>query len=249
MTVPPQAHSRPGQLALELGHQPSHAEDDYIVGEGNRLAYAHVLAYPDWPGPLTLILGPAGAGKSHLARIWAERAGAALVEPRSAEARASSNDSAPLVAEDVDRAGYAEAALFHLLNQSMRTQRPLLLTARAPVEEWPFITQDLKSRARLAARFTLELSGDIQLSQMFVKLFQDRQVTVEPKVVAYIVARMERLPQEAVELADLMDRLALERGSAITRTVAAEALARRSALRDDAQMTLDLAAHPHGAEQ
>ena len=107
----------------------------------------------------------------------------------------------------------------------MRDRRPVLLTAREPIANWPFETDDLKSRARLAARFTLTLSDDIQLSQMFVKLFSDRQVSVDPKVVAILVARMERSPEEAVALADIADRLALARGTAITRRIAAEALA------------------------
>jgi hypothetical protein len=43
---------------------------------------------------------------------------------------------------------------------------------------------------------------------------------------------MERSPEEVVVLADRMDRLALSRGTAITRTIAAEALALREAERD-----------------
>jgi hypothetical protein len=127
------AANRRGQLPLDLGHTPSHAEADFMVGEGNELAYAHVLAYPDWPGPLTLFTGPAKAGKSHLARIWAERAGAGMAEPDKAEALARAGGTRPLVLEDVDRAPFEEDALFHLINQSMRDRRPLLLTAREPV--------------------------------------------------------------------------------------------------------------------
>jgi hypothetical protein len=41
------------------------------------------------------------------------------------------------------------------------------------------------------------------------------------------VARMERSAEEVVVLADLMDRLALAKGTAITRRIAAEALDRR----------------------
>lgn len=240
MSIPLDGGRRPGQLALELGHEVSHAEDDFIVGDGNRLAYGHVIAWPDWPGPLTLIEGPAGVGKSHLARIWAERAEAGYATPKSAEELSRQGGTRPLVVEDADRAGYEEAALFHLLNQSMRDRRPLLLTAREPVANWPFATDDLKSRARLAARFGMALSDDIQLSQMFVKLFQDRQVAVDPKTIGYLVARMERSSAEAVALAELMDRMALERGVAITRSIAAEALARRNAASSSDQMSLDL---------
>ena len=242
MIIAESAQPGRGQLALDLGHEASHAEADFIVGEGNRLAHAHILAFPHWPGPLTLIEGAASAGKSHLARIWAERAGAEHATPPTAEALSRDGGTQPLVVEDADRAGYDEAALFHLLNQSMRDRRPVLLTARESVANWPFATDDLKSRARLAAHFTVSLSDDIQLSQMFVKLFDDRQVTVEPKIIAYLVARMERSSEEAVALAGMMDRMALERGSAITRAIASEALRQRSTARDDRQLALDLGA-------
>jgi chromosomal replication initiation ATPase DnaA len=86
------------------------------------------------------------------------------------------------------------------------------------------------------------LSDDIQLSQMFVKLFDDRQVAVEPRIIAYLVARMERSSEEAVALASMMDRMALERGTAINRAIASDALRQRSAARDDQQLALDLGA-------
>ncbi|RZA28426.1 MAG: hypothetical protein EOP92_39575, partial [Lysobacteraceae bacterium] len=241
MTDPAPRPVRTGQLTLEWGHTPSHAEEDLIVGEGNELAYRHILHFPDWPSPPWMLMeGPPSAGKSHLARIWAERAGAELPAVGALEALATAGGTAPLVIEDVDSRGYDEDALFHLLNQSMRDGRPLLLTAREPVANWPFQTDDLKSRARLAAHFPVSTSDDIQLSQMFVKLFGDRQVTVDPKVIAYLVARMERSPEEAVSLVGLMDDMALARGTAIGRSIAAEALALREAARDDAQLTLDL---------
>jgi chromosomal replication initiation ATPase DnaA len=229
-----------GQLALELGHTASHDEADFIVGEGNALAYAHIRAYPHWPSPLTLLTGPAKAGKSHLARVFSARSGATVADPDDVELLSRSGGMAPLVLEDVDRAGYQEAALFHLINQSMRDRRPLLMSARTTVANWPFQTDDLKSRARLAAHFTVTSSDDIQLSQMFVKLFGDRQVAVDPKVIAYLVSRMERSPEEAVLLAGMLDRMALMRGTAITRALAAEALALRGAAHDSGQLALDL---------
>jgi chromosomal replication initiation ATPase DnaA len=225
-----------GQLPFDYGHTPSHHEDDFIEGEGNTLALAHVRAFPAWPHPLTLIEGPPKAGKSHLSRIFAARADALVATPQSAERLAGEGGAQPVVVEDVERSGYAETALFHLLNQSMRDRRPVLMTTREPIANWPFETDDLKSRARLAQRFTLALSDDIQLSQMFVKLFSDRQVAVDPRIIAYLVARMERSPEEAVALAETVDRMALSQGTAITRRIAALALAERGV----AQLELDL---------
>ena len=214
------------QLPLEFDHTASQIEDDFIAGEGNALALAHVRSYPAWPHPLTLLIGPAKSGKTHLGGIWAQRASADTLTPGNLATHVE-RTTGPLLVEDIDRAGFAEAPLFHLVNRAMRENRPLLMTAREPIANWPFATDDLKSRARLAAQFTLALSDDIQLAQMFVKLFGDRQISVEPKVIAYMVKRMERSSEEAFALAELTDRLALAKGTAITRNIAAAALAQR----------------------
>ncbi|WMT90366.1 hypothetical protein [Pelagibacterium sp. H642] len=219
------------QLVLELGHVEAQSEDDFMVCEGNELAFEHVMAFPDWPAPLTLLVGPPKSGKSHLARIWVARAQALVAEPEGVEALAATGGRQPVLIEDADRAGYDEVGLFHLLNQSMRDDRPLLLTAQTPVAEWPYRTNDVKSRARLAAHFSLTAPDDILLSQMFVKLFADRQLSVDPKVISYLVGRMERSSEEVVALVELLDRLSLSRGRAITRTIAAEALNIRSNVR------------------
>jgi chromosomal replication initiation ATPase DnaA len=66
--------------------------------------------------------------------------------------------------------------------------------------------------------------------QIFVKLFRDRQVDVDPDVLVYVLGRMERSPAEAVALVELMDRIALSKGKPITRGTAADALGIRADL-------------------
>ncbi|MHA6299186.1 P-loop NTPase family protein [Devosia sp. CAU 1758] len=223
----PISETGPRQLPLDLGHEISHAEDDFLVGTGNAMAHARILAWPHWPDGVTLLIGPAASGKSHLARIFADRSGAILVSPATIGDVASGEGTQPVAIEDVDRLSYDEHDLFHLLNQAMRGERTVLLSAREDIAHWPLQTDDVRSRVRRAPVFRLEVSDDIELSQMFVKLFGDRQIRIDPKVIGYVVPRMERSPEEAAALVDLMDRLALAKGSAITRTIASEALALR----------------------
>ena len=66
----------PRQLALALPHSESFARDDFLVGTSNRAALAMIERWPDWPDRALALVGPEGAGKSHLAAIWAEIAGA-----------------------------------------------------------------------------------------------------------------------------------------------------------------------------
>lgn len=235
----PEGSEPKGQLPLELGHTTSHDAADFLVGEGNALAHGRIMAFPHWPDPVTLLIGPAKSGKSHLARIFADRSGARYAGPGDLERLATEGGLSPLIVEDADRLGHDEAGLFHLLNQSMREQRPILLTAREDVANWPLATEDVRSRIRRATAFALELTDDIQLSHMFVKLFGDRQIKVDPRIIAYLAARMERSAEEVVILADLMDRMALARGTAITRSIAAAALDRRRAALGGASLEQD----------
>ncbi len=216
------------QLVLDLGHTPSHEETDFVTAPGNETAYNHVMSYPAWSSPLALLVGPPKSGKSHLAAIWAQRSGARSVSPDDIEAVAGSVEPRSVLIEDADRGAYPESGLFHILNQSIRSGRHILMTARSEPRDWPLRTEDARSRVRLATALFMAPPDDILLSQMFVKLFSDRQIAVEPGLVSYLVKRMERAPNEVVALVEVMDTLALSRGSAVTRAVAAEAIALRA---------------------
>ena len=70
-------HPRPSrQLPLEFSHEPAATRDDLVVGDANRAAVDLVDRWPDWPARVAAIVGPPGSGKSHLAAIWRNRAGA-----------------------------------------------------------------------------------------------------------------------------------------------------------------------------
>ncbi|MCB9993953.1 MAG: hypothetical protein H6873_09890 [Hyphomicrobiaceae bacterium] len=221
-----------GQLPLDLPSRDSYSRDDLVVWSGNRLAYDYLFSFPGWSSPLCLIEGPAKSGKTHLAHIFANLSGALLIEPATGPlskrlAELLDEDKRPVVIDDFDQFESAESELFHLINASMRSGRPVLMTASAPIDRWTFLTDDLKSRARLATRFVLGEPDDAELTQIFVKLLADRQLSVDLSVVSYLLARMERSVAEVVEMVRLLDRLSLARGRAITRALAAEALAMR----------------------
>jgi len=71
------------QLALDLPARPALGRADFFVAKPNRLALAQVEAWPDWPGGRLALAGPAGSGKSHLAHVWAARAGARILPAAS----------------------------------------------------------------------------------------------------------------------------------------------------------------------
>ena len=213
-----------GQLTFDLDYKTSYAQKDFIVTQDNRLAFEHIIRFPNWASPLTLVTGEQKSGKTHLGRVWAELAQARIVSGGELEKLAGEEKLVPVLLDDIDRAGFEENALFHLLNQSIRDARPILMTATVSVKDWPFLTDDVKSRAQLAAHFSLQAASDLQLCQMFAKLFSDRQIVVSPETISYLVARIERSPGEVFALSEILDRLALQRGKGIGKKIAAEAI-------------------------
>jgi chromosomal replication initiation ATPase DnaA len=214
------------QLTLDWPHEPSSAREDFLPALENAEALKLVDAWPHWSSPVNLLVGPTGSGKSHLGAIWARRAGAQIVSgERIGEAKLVELSAAPaLLIEDADRVDAEEAALFHLLNLLRENGASALITASQAPDFWGLKTPDLLSRLRLAPIVRLwEPDLDLAHAVLF-KLFSDRQLAVDPAVVAYIALRIERSLDAARAIVAALDREALSRGKRVTRAMAAELL-------------------------
>ncbi len=222
MTKPP----RLDQLPLDFAPDPATSRDDLIVSDPLSAAIAVIDRWPDWPSPVMILAGPTGSGKSHLAAIWAQKAGAVTLSPLYVELDALATAAAhPLLIEDVDRAGFDETALFHLINAVRANGRTMLMTTRLWPAAWPVKLPDLASRLKAATTIEIGEPDDALLVQVLVKLFADRQVAVDGRTLSYIVTRMERSLAAARQIVLRLDALAMARKSRITRTLAAEVLA------------------------
>lgn len=214
----------PRQLPLELTHGEGRSRDDLVVTAANEQAVSLVENWPHWPAPVMIIAGPAGSGKTHLAEIWCQEAGAQRVDGASIgpEVIRAASDW-PMLVEDADRPDLDQTGLFHLINAIRSGRQHLLLTARQFAGGWGVDLPDLASRLRAAATVEIQEPDDMLLAGVIVKLFADRQVVIEPHVVQFLVRRMERSLSAAREIVALIDRMAMERKTRITRTLAAEA--------------------------
>src|SRR5690348_9110522 len=131
------AKQTPQQLVLALPHRQAQEAEDFLVSRSNAAAVDLVDRWPEWLQPSQLVVGPAGAGKSHLANVWRRRSGATVVSAKALdEAVVRTFETVPaLVVEDIDRGIGNEQILFHLLNLAREKSGALLMTSRvAPGE-------------------------------------------------------------------------------------------------------------------
>ncbi len=213
----------PRQLTFDLPVRPALGREDFLVSPSNAEAVAMIDAPALWPQRKLLLIGPEGAGKSHLAEVFARERQAMIVEGGQIFDPGIPPDA--VVVEDAEKvAGRHEETLFHLHNRIAEAGGLLLLTARRAPGEWGLRLPDLLSRMQGTAVATLNPPDDALLGAVLVKLFADRQITVAPALVGWLLPRMDRSFAAARRLVAELDARALARGSAVTRALAAEVL-------------------------
>ncbi|SDZ11237.1 hypothetical protein SAMN05444004_10680 [Jannaschia faecimaris] len=208
------------QLSIALPRLNATGRDDFMVSPTNDTALALVDQWPDWPDRRLALVGPEGAGKSHLAAIWAEESGALRLRARDLKAvDAPDLADRPLVVEDVDR-GVDEEALFHLWNACAQKGNGLLLTGRGMPSDWPVKLADLKSRLSSLTPAVISDPDDMLLSVVLLKLFADRQLQVKPALIGFLLPRMERSFIAARTMVEALDRESLARGVPVSQSLA-----------------------------
>ncbi|HZQ12082.1 MAG TPA: DnaA/Hda family protein [Pseudolabrys sp.] len=214
----------PRQLVLALDHAASFAREDFLEGPSNAAALALIDGWPDWPSRVMALVGPEGAGKTHLASIWAEAAGARVFAAKLLEHGnlPAALATGALVLEDLAADVLDEAALFHLLNLAREERAYVLITARTAPAALPVTIRDLASRLRAIPLVTLDAPDDALLRAVIVKLAADRQIGVDEALVNYLATRIERSFAAARRALARLDEEAMRQHRPVTRALAAE---------------------------
>lgn len=186
--------------ALPLAWPVDHSPDRLAITEANRAAAAWLAAPGLWPVPVTLVTGPEGSGKTHLARWFAAQHHGRVIE-------------------NADREN--PESLFHAWNAARR-EAPLLLTSRLAPRDWQHGLPDLASRLAATPLVKLGEPDDELLGLVLAKLFAERGIKVGDDLIRWLVVRIERSLVAAQSVVAALDAAALARRRAITIPLARE---------------------------
>lgn len=222
------------QMVLEVARaEPRLTRDTFFEGACNSAALTEVLTTDFWDGQPRVLSGPAGAGKTHLAHIFAAETGALVLTPsrlaadsvpRAADAPAVVLDNA----QTLSRGRIFEEIAFHMFNQARDMQQPLLIAGRGPVRDWGLRLPDLSSRLTATAQIQISNPDEDALRMVLIKLFADRQLAVPAEAIEYTVHRMERSFHAARALVAALDDANLRENRRITKPMIRETIARLS---------------------
>ena len=174
-----------------------------VLGDANRSVIEACAAAASWPFKTAVLTGPPRAGKSLIARLFAEQGlGEAI--------------------DDADRLD--ETAVFHRWNRAQEAGTPLLLVTSYHEHGWRIALPDLASRIGAALPLQIGTPDDAMLAELIQLHGEQRALLLGPDAPAYLAARSERSHLGAERLVALIDRLSLERKAPPTQAIWREAL-------------------------
>ncbi len=164
-------------------------------------------AWPDWPAPILMVVGPKGTGKTHIGLAWAKETGGIFID-------------------DADTRD--EAKLFAIMNQALNGEiEGLLLASRKAPSEWNVVIPDLKSRLVNTPLASLEEHDDDILEPVIRRLFEDKGRVVSQELIAYLLKYQERTIGAQREIAAELELAAQAKKADLTKAFAAKYLQAR----------------------
>lgn len=200
----------------------------FIVADSNRQAIGLLEQWRSWPGGALALVGPEGAGKTHLARLWAGQAGALVISGRlsvSGAREAFAARDGRLVLDNADRA-QDDATLMLVLDLAKAEGGAVLLVGRETPAEWRAELPDLRSRFAALLAASLGEPDEKLITELIRRLCRARFIEMKENVAKYAVQHMERSFAAAHALVAEIDNLMTEGSQPVPYDIAAEALRR-----------------------
>lgn len=208
------------QLWFNLSPQGgAYGRDSFCEGRSNARAMRALNNWRHWGNGALYMSGPRGCGKSHLASMWLDVNGGQKLPA----ARLPMGVVGNVVVENLE-AGIDEEGLFHLLNRAIDGRAKVLMLSRQVPRELPVALGDLRSRLAACEIAQVDEPDDDVLECILRKLFRDRSIRADDRVMKYLVLHMERSSAAAYAIVEALNARSLEEGRSVKVPLAKEVL-------------------------
>ena len=209
------------QLSFNLKKEKIYEKYDFLVSKSNKEAYKFINKWPNWESRKIIIFGDSGTGKTHLSKIWQKKTSAIILNLNKFKKIKFDNfflKKKKFIIENISNffdkikkkdKENLEKNLLHFYNLIDEKRGYVVLTAAIAPKFWGINLPDLKSRILSSTTVNIKKPDDELLSAVLIKLFIDKQILIDKKIIKFIVYRSERSFTSLQSLVNKIDEQSL----------------------------------------
>ncbi len=205
------------QLVFKFPFKTKYYDNDFYVSSNNFSAYKLIENWPSWPGKWLNIFGVPGSGKTHLSKILEKKINkVAIIEEKKISEKILDDlhEIDCLIIENFKN-DINQKLLFSILKQSKQFDNHLLINSIIPINKLNYNLKDLKSRINSFVFIGIELPTDELLKVIISKSFSEKQISINPNIVEYIIKNVDRSYEKILKFLKDIDELSLSSGKSI----------------------------------
>jgi len=204
------------QLLLDFDYEENFKDDDFYVGKSNFYPFELVNKWPKWEKNFLNISGEKFSGKTHLTNIFLKKFNGIRVESNllNDDNIKAIKPYQNVVLENLNL-DVNEKLIYTLFNIIDLDNKFLIITSSEPVAEIDFKLEDLKSRTKNCLLAKIENPDDELMFALILKNLSDRQITLDKKLIDFIIKRVERSYGKIFEFIYKIDRISLKKKKSI----------------------------------
>jgi chromosomal replication initiation ATPase DnaA len=213
------------QMLLDFDYEQNFRDDDFYVGKSNFYPFELINKWPKWEKNFLNISGEKFSGKTHLTNIFLKKFKGIKVESNflNDENLKKIKTYQNVVLEDLNL-DVNEKLIYTLFNIIDQDNKFLIITSSEPIAEIDFMLEDLKSRTKNCLLAKIENPDDELMFALILKNLSDRQITLDKKLIDFIIKRIERSYSKIFEFIYKIDMISLKKKKSIDFKIINEAL-------------------------
>ena len=213
------------QTIIKFDYEQNFKDQDFFISNRNKHIFKLFDTWPKWEKNFLNLIGEKFSGKTHLINIFLEKFGGIKIESKKLDNEYLKKIKVyqNIVLEDLEEI-IDENLLFTFLNIIDQDNKYLITTSKKPITSLSFKLEDLKSRSSNFLLINIEKPDDELIFALILKNLSDRQISIEKKLIDYVIKRIDRSYSKIFDFIYKIDELSLKKLKSIDHKIIKEAL-------------------------
>ena len=213
------------QEIIKFDYDKNFRDDDFYVSKSNKHVYDLLNKWPKWEKNFLNISGENFSGKSHLVNIFLKKFKGIKIESNLLnndflkKIKIYENIVLENLTQKID-----EKLFFTLCNTIEQDNKYLIVTSNKSIIDLDFNLDDLKSRSKNFLLQNIEKPDDDLIFALILKNLSDRQISLDKKLIDYVIKRIDRSYGKIVDFIYKIDEVSLKKKKSIDFKIIKEVL-------------------------